>query len=184
MTLDIMNEYARSNVMATAQLEDRRQEATHRQEEDRLMCRWNSQQTPTFPLPLGLVSPKYPKRQVSIGHKTSSPEGLTEEMESVEYVPPMPPPCPLMGSIADNSYLPKLPMRKSSVGLSLADSTHALHLQPHIPSFSCPLKAASHPPVHPIRLHAAGTTRSRQEYRASPGASVSPKRRVDASLAA
>jgi hypothetical protein len=180
MTLDTitMNKYN------MAQLEDLRQEAAHHQEEDRLVSRWNSQQTPAFPLPLGLLSPKYPKRQVSAGLKVSSPDRLSDEMEWTQDAPPIPFPCSL-GPISDTSFPPKIPMRKSSNGKALADSIHGsaqLVLPAQIPSFSRPLKAASHPPMSPIRLHA--TTRSRQQYRDHRGASLSPTRRVDSNHAA
>jgi hypothetical protein len=173
-----MNKYATSNMIAIAQGEDHRQEATHREQEDRLVSRWNSQQTPAFPLPLGLVSPKYPKRQVSAGLK--SPERLTEEMESTQDAPPMPLPCRL-------SATPKIPMRKTSCGYALADSmlgSAQLDIEANIPSFSCPLKSASHPPMYPIRFHAADTTQARQKHSANRGVSLSPTRRVDTCQAA
>ncbi|CAB9497447.1 expressed unknown protein [Seminavis robusta] len=161
--------------------EDSHQEASHREEEDHLVSRWNSQKTPAFPLPLGLVSPKFPKRQVSAGLKmSSSPDRVNEPIvEGCADAPPLPPPCPLG---TRNSCPPRIPMRKESVGMPLVPDVVGAKK----PIFPPPLSKIQNPPKYPIRQESVGckllsdSTHHRRAniYQSTRSPSISPDRRI------
>ena len=72
--------------------------------------RWESQQTPAFPLPLNAASPKYPHRQSSVGLKSVAEHDLP-----ASTAPPFPMRCP----IDNKSTAPKYPLRQASVNCTL-----------------------------------------------------------------
>ena len=97
---------------------------------DHVISRWQSQEIPAFPLPIGATSPKYPLRQASIG-------GMINKISSASFVagadtivdndddeddllpalpPPMPDTCPLRSK---QNYPPNHPTRMASIGFNL-----------------------------------------------------------------